>query len=126
VKLAVDVAAYLPGTHTSQTPSPDHIPTNQSHWIIATYCYRRVDRDDVPLLDEQLAGLVAELANFGLGYRSACSQLGDRPGEEEANVSTSWSDQKGIGKDRRAHLSRSLMMAVVLVLVLGAVAGVGW
>ena len=94
VKLAVDVAAYLAGTHTSQTPSPNRDPPNLPRWIMATYCYRRVNRDDVPLLDEQLPGLVTELANFGLGYRSACSQLGDRPGEEEANVSTSWSDQK--------------------------------
>ena len=86
VKLAVDIATYLPQVRSlslslSQPPPPGATPPNtsaQDQTKIA-YCYRRVDRDHVPLLDEQLPRLVAQLADFGLGYRSARAQLGDGP-----------------------------------------------
>ena len=86
MKLAVDIAAYLrarklDGAQTQANPSP----TPDSLEI--AYCYRRIDRDDVPLLDEQLPRLVAELADFVFGYRSACAQLRDRPAVQKETKS---------------------------------------
>lgn len=45
---------------------------------VAAYCNRRIDADDVALLDQQLARLVAQLADLVLGDGPARAQLLDR------------------------------------------------
>jgi hypothetical protein len=98
MELAVDIAAYLraPKLDRAQTqPSP--FPTPDSLEI--AYCYRRVDRDDVPLFDEQLPRLVAELADFVFGYRPACAQLRDRPAVQKESKSQ---HADPIRRDKRA------------------------
>lgn len=89
VKLAVDVAAYLPHARKIRTPSGSALSRSHSRTSRIAYCYRRIDRDHIPLLDEQLPRLVAELADLGFGYRAARAQLGDGPGRQHLRISIS-------------------------------------
>jgi hypothetical protein len=82
MELAVDIAAYLRARKLDRAQTqPNSFPNPDSLEI--AYCYRRVDRDDIPLLDEQLPRLVAQLADFVFGYRPACAQLRNRPGVQK-------------------------------------------
>lgn len=81
VKLAMDISAYL--SNVSILPLV-------VFFCHATYCDGRRHRHDVPLLDEKLPRLVAELAHLCLGNRPACAQLRDRPGEKQSVLGRVW------------------------------------
>lgn len=55
-------------SHTEEFHQVVELPVD-----VATYCHRGGYCDDVAFFDQQLARLVAELSDLGLGYRAACS-----------------------------------------------------
>lgn len=59
-------------SHTKEFHQVVELPVD-----VATYCHRGGYCDDVALFDQQLARLVAQLSDLGLGDRTACSQLSD-------------------------------------------------
>lgn len=52
-------------------------PKRSSQGGDQTYCDRRCDCDYIALLDQKLAGFVAEFADLGFWDRSTCPQLSD-------------------------------------------------
>lgn len=70
VKLAMYVTAYLT-QYQRLALSSDVLKSGLA------YCYGCANCDDIALLYQQLSRLVANLADLGLWYRTACSKLRD-------------------------------------------------
>jgi hypothetical protein len=52
-------------------------PDLNPDFVVATYRDRRINRNNIPLLHQQLTSLMAELSDLVLGDRSALFQLLD-------------------------------------------------
>lgn len=72
-----------------------------------THCDRRRNCHDIGFLDQQLAGLMADLSDLGFGDRSAGPQLGNGSSGDERNVRVIPLRVM----EQKTHLSRSLIFA---------------